>query len=96
MARSAPSPAAVAPNHDHEDPSHHSEQHDRDCPAVKATSLVVVGFVSGSVVADPGCLDLVPRIDETLVIDSGRPLPVDGDPPSRNVPLYISLLTLRN
>lgn len=93
--RSVPSPAAVAPNHVHEDPAH-PEQHDRDCPAVKAAALVVVGFVNGSVDADPGCLDFVPLIVETMATDPGRPASMHGDPPSRSVPLYISLLTLRN
>lgn len=81
----------------HDDSAGHSEQHDRDCPAVKAAAHVVVGVVGGAGDADLHCFDLAPLSHEILADDSARlSSHSDVDPPSRSVPLYISLLTLRN
>jgi len=85
-----------APKQLHEDHADHSEKHDRDCPAIKATAQVVVGVAGGTAPVTFHCFDLVPLTHETPDTDSDRPFTSFDRPPLRSVPIYISLLTLRN
>ncbi len=74
----------------------HPERHDRECPAVKPRAAVSEALLSPvpDAPADPGfCLPLVGETP-AVSLKVAPPLEAELSPPS--VPLYISLLSLRN
>lgn len=74
---------------------HHPAHHDRDCPVAKSTAQVVAGEVRESSEPPPQeRVELLPVLGEcSAPVRVSRP---SSDPHPGRVPIYISLLTLRN